>query len=50
MKIAVVIPTYKTELNPLEKISLDRCRKVFGRYPLIFVVPEGKKFPVHCAE
>ena len=44
MKIAVVIPTYKTELNPLEKISLDRCRKVLGRYPLIFVVPAGKNF------
>ncbi|MBE8952728.1 MAG: hypothetical protein SR1Q7_06250 [Quinella sp. 1Q7] len=44
MKIAVVIPTYKTELNPLEEISLDRCRKVLGRYPLIFVVPEGKNF------
>ena len=45
MKIAVVIPTYKAELNPLEKISLAQCRKVLGRYPLIFVVPQGKNFP-----
>ena len=43
-KVAVVIPTYKEELNPLEKISLDRCRKVLGRYPLIFVAPAGKNF------
>lgn len=45
MKIGVVIPTYKTELSPLEEISLDRCRKVLGRYPRIFVVPQGKNFP-----
>ncbi len=44
MKIAVVIPTHKEQLNPLEEISLDRCRKVLGRYPLIFAVPEGKNF------
>ena len=39
-KIAVVIPTYKDELNALEKISLDRCRKILGRYPIIFAAPE----------
>ncbi len=44
IKAAVVIPIYKAELNPLEEISLDRCRKVLGRYPLIFVAPEGKNF------
>ena len=43
-KIAVVIPTYKDELNLLEKISLDRCRKVLSKYPLIFFAPEGKNF------
>lgn len=43
-KVAVVIPTHKTELNPLEKISLAQCRKVLGRYPLIFVVPNDKNF------
>ena len=44
MKVAVVIPTYKEELNPLEKISLDRCRKILSKYPRIFVAPEGKTF------
>ena len=43
-KIAVVIPVYREEINELEKISLDRCRKVLRRYPLIFVAPEGKIF------
>lgn len=43
-KVAVVIPTYKDELNPLEKISLAQCRKILGSYPLIFVAPEGKNF------
>ena len=45
MKIAVVIPTHKTQLSPLEEISLAQCRKVLSRYPLIFVVPQGKNFP-----
>ena len=44
LKVAVVIPTYKEELTPLEKISLEQCRKVLGRYPLIFFAPEGKIF------
>ena len=44
LKVAVVIPTYKEELTPLEKISLAQCRKVLGRYPLIFFAPEGKIF------
>lgn len=43
-KVAVVIPVYKAELNPLEQISLAQVRKVLGKYPLIFVAPEGKNF------
>ena len=43
-KVAVVIPTYKEELSPLEQISLAQCRKILGRYPLIFFTPAGKKF------
>lgn len=42
--VAIVIPIYKEELNDLEKISLARCKKVLGRYPIIFVAPEGKNF------
>ena len=41
-KVAVVIPTYKEGLNELEKISLAQVKKVLGKYPLIFVAPEGK--------
>jgi len=43
-KAAVVIPTHKEELNELEKISLAQCRKVLGKYPIIFAIPEGKDF------
>ena len=43
-EVAVVIPVYKEELNELEKISLAQCRKILGKYPLIFVAPEGKNF------
>ncbi|MBQ4403357.1 MAG: hypothetical protein II857_02995 [Selenomonadaceae bacterium] len=41
-KVAVVIPTYKEELNEFEKISLAQVRKVLGKYPLVFAAPEGK--------
>ena len=44
LKVAVVIPTHKEELNPLEQISLVQCRKVLGHYPIIFALPEGKNF------
>ncbi len=55
-KVAVVIPTYKEELDEFEKISLAQVRKVLGNYPLVFVAPEGKIFSyfqssdmiVHC--
>mgnify|MGYP007070242710 CR=1 FL=1 len=45
IKVAVVIPTYRAELNEFEQISLAQCRKVLGKYPLVFVAPEGKIFP-----
>lgn len=43
-KVAVVIPVYKETLNDFEKISLAQCRKILGKYPLIFVAPKSKKF------
>ena len=43
-KVAVIIPNHKEELDALEKISLAQCRKVLGKYPLIFAGPEGKNF------
>ena len=42
-KVAIVIPVYR-EIDGLEKISLAQCRKILGRYQLIFVAPEGKNF------
>lgn len=43
-RAAVVIPVYKEDINELEQISLSQVRKVLGKYPLIFVAPEGKNF------
>jgi hypothetical protein len=37
--VAIVIPIYKKELNSRELISLQRCLKVLGAYPIIFVHP-----------
>ncbi|MBQ3725997.1 MAG: hypothetical protein IJR52_02785 [Selenomonadaceae bacterium] len=42
-KVAVVIPVYKEEIDDLEKISLAQARKILGKYPFVFVAPEGKK-------
>ncbi|MCM1174202.1 MAG: hypothetical protein NC341_04035 [Blautia sp.] len=38
---AVVIPYYRNELTVTERISLDRCRKVLGSYPIHFVKPQA---------
>ena len=44
-KVAVVIPIYKEKLDEFEKISLAQVRKILGKYPIVFVAPEGKIFP-----
>lgn len=41
MRIAVVIPFYKAEFNPLEERSLYQCNKVLKDYDIIFALPEG---------
>jgi hypothetical protein len=40
-KAAVAIPTHKNEFNQYEHLSLDRCLRVLGNYPIYLVVPEG---------
>ena len=47
MRAAVVIPVYKpfrADLNWYERISLERCLKVLGHHPIIFIAPEGREF------
>lgn len=41
MKVAVVIPVYKTEINKFETVSLDSIRRFLGSYDIIFVEPKG---------
>ena len=45
LKVAVVIPNHKEELDELEKISLAQVRKVLKNYPIIFVAPAEAKYP-----
>lgn len=40
-KAAVVIPTYKSELSELEKISLQQVLKIFKKYDIFFVLPQS---------
>ena len=47
MRAAVVIPIYKplrADLKWYEQISLERCLKVLGHHPIVFVAPEGRQF------
>lgn len=44
-KVAVVIPVYKEQFSETERISLEQEQKVLGKYPLIFIAPEGAKLP-----
>lgn len=41
MRVAVVIPFYKAELNAIEGRSFDQCQKVLKNYDIIFALPEG---------
>lgn len=38
---SVVIPYYRTELSPAERVSLDRCMQVLGKHPIVLVAPES---------
>lgn len=42
-EVGVVIPYYHSDLKISESISLEQCIKVLGKYPVIFVVPDGMK-------
>lgn len=39
--VGLVIPLYKERPDALEHLSLKRCAAVLGRYPTMFLVPEG---------
>lgn len=41
MHIAVVIPVYKPTLSDDEKLSLQQCLRVLGKYPMLLVCPQG---------
>lgn len=38
--VVVLIPLYKAELTQYEKISLDRCIKVLGKYSINIIAPQ----------
>lgn len=40
-KVAVLVPLYRSVLDPYEKISLAQCIKILNCYDVIFVSPEG---------
>lgn len=41
--VVIVIPLYQSDLRWYEQLSLERCFEVLGHYPIVFLVPEGKK-------
>ena len=40
---AVLIPVYKNELSRSEQISLQQCKRILDRYPVILVIPQTMK-------
>src|SRR5947209_4446890 len=38
--VEVIIPVYKEELAPEERLSFARCSKVLGNYPITLVAPQ----------
>jgi len=40
-KVAIVIPIYRTHLNPEEILSLTQCLKVLSKYPIRFMGPQS---------
>ncbi len=45
----IVIPVYKVEVAPRERLSLSRCQEVLGRYPIVFVGPRSLDFSPYLA-
>lgn len=37
---AVLVPIYKNDLSKSELISLQQCKKIFSRHPIILIAPE----------
>jgi len=46
-EVAVTVPLYKKEPERNELLSLMQCRKVLGRYPVIFFAPESLELSVY---
>ena len=44
-KVAIIIPFYREELKPFEKIALLQCEKVLSDYPKIAIKPKGFTLP-----
>jgi hypothetical protein len=42
---SIVIPIYKTELTPFEKISFEQCIKIFNNIDIIIIKPESLILP-----
>lgn len=40
-QVCVVVPMYKTDLNPYEKISFDQIYKMLSGFPITFIHPES---------
>lgn len=38
--VVVVVPAYRAQLTPYERISLQQCVRMLGRYPIVVVKPQ----------
>ena len=40
-QVAIVVPTYRSAISPLEAIAMEQCQKVFAGYDRILVTPRS---------
>lgn len=47
-KAVIVVPLYKIEHDAFDIVALKQLEEVLGKYPIVFVVPEGYKVDVEA--
>jgi hypothetical protein len=40
LPVCIVVPVYRTDLSPAERVSLERCLSILGTHPIILATPD----------
>lgn len=50
VRVAIVIPSYKTTVTVNERISLTQAKKILGQYDIFFALPNSVRINYGCSE